>query len=424
MVAPSFTSQLLPASFRGVPFGVIGGDASVGRRNAVHEYPFRDTQWAEDLGRSARHIRVQGFVVGDDAIAKRARLIEAAERPGDGELVHPTFGRIKVALLDFQMSEKWDQGRVFELAFTFIEQGLRQFPATGKSTSDAVLVNAAMANAAASEAFAARAGASFQRGDAVLQEAKASAASWGGSATTATNDATTLLHLTDIPSSDGQPVTIKSLVGEAAAARQTVEAARLALNAGAAGLTTSSAVGYGGAVQAMADAVRSASPRPADAIRAMVALIAFSPIITTDTSPTGAALAAVQAASRDLFRRAAVVGAAISATEYQPTSNDDAAAMRNRVLALLDDEITNAGDLGEDDVFASLRALRSTVAQDLNARGAGLPDEVLISSAQPVPSLVLAQRLYRDLTRADELEAEANAVHPAFMPVAFKGLSS
>jgi len=72
----SYWSQLRPASYRGVPFGVLGGSASFGRRNAVHEYPFRDTPWVEDLGMSARHVHVTGFLVGDDVIAQRTKLIQ------------------------------------------------------------------------------------------------------------------------------------------------------------------------------------------------------------------------------------------------------------------------------------------------------------------------------------------------------------
>ncbi|REF28617.1 prophage DNA circulation protein [Xenorhabdus cabanillasii] len=46
-----WAEHLHPASFRGVPFAVISGESVFGRRQAVHEYPYRDTAWIEDLGR-------------------------------------------------------------------------------------------------------------------------------------------------------------------------------------------------------------------------------------------------------------------------------------------------------------------------------------------------------------------------------------
>ena len=82
-----------------------------------------------------------------------------------------------------------------------------------------------------------------------------------------------------------------------------------------------------------------------------------------------------------------------------------------------------AGDQGADDVYNALRSLRTAVAADLEARGAGLPSTMTVASAVPPPALVLAQRLYRDSSRSDELVRQANCIHPAFMPTSFKALS-
>ena len=50
-------------------------------------------------------------------------------------------------------------------------------------------------------------------------------------------------------------------------------------------------------------------------------------------------------------------------TAYQPSSYDDAVSVRNQVCALLDTEITIAGDQGEDDVYNALRALLKLVGE-------------------------------------------------------------
>lgn len=132
----------------------------------------------------------------------------------------------------------------------------------------------------------------------------------------------------------------------------------------------------------------------------------------------------MQLASGDLFRRAAVSAAAQASANYQPASTDDAVAVRTQVLAVIDLEITRAGDNGEDGVYTALRTLRASVVSDMNVKGAALPTLVTVETGSPVPSLALAQRLYRDSTRSDELVRRAEPKHPAFMPVEFKALNA
>lgn len=46
----NWQEHIHPASFRGVPFAIIDADGNFGRRQAVHEYPYRDTVWTEIWG--------------------------------------------------------------------------------------------------------------------------------------------------------------------------------------------------------------------------------------------------------------------------------------------------------------------------------------------------------------------------------------
>jgi prophage DNA circulation protein len=186
----------------------------------------------------------------------------------------------------------------------------------------------------------------------------------------------------------------------------------------------SSATDFAAAAQALATALSATAVRPADAMRLLSNLANFSPDDATSPSTIGAAMAVMQSATGDLFRRAAVVALARVSADYEPTSADDAAAVRAAVCAALDAEIGIAGDQGQDATFNALRAVRAAVSMDLATRGAGLASIGVVASALPMPAPVLAQRLYRDPGRADELVAQADPVHPAFMPVAFKALSS
>jgi len=95
------------------------------------------------------------------------------------------------------------------------------------------------------------------------------------------------------------------------------------------------------------------------------------------------------------------------------------------VTAAIDAAAVTAGG-GLDDLFAALRALRIAVVEDLRVRGASLAHVRTFSLPAPLPALSLAQRLYRDAARADELVGEAgdSCVSPLFMPVTLQALAA
>ncbi len=444
LASGSFWEQLRPASFRGVPFAVVSGGVRIGRRLAVHEYPLRDTVWPEDLGRNPRRMQVQGFVVGDDAIAHRERLIAACETKGPGELVHPTLGRLKVSVLDVEFAEHRDKGRVFEVTFSFIEAGERVFPAAQTDTKGLVALAAQNANLAAAADFVAKAVQALENGAAVAQAALATASEWTGAAMSAANDAASLVNMVAIlPGSFGRQAqallsgftsfqksrpassdTIQTLQGQASASRAQTASSAASVTAAAAALSPNTASAYAPIAQALPQVVQQNAPTPRDALRALTTLAQPQTLPIPPSGTVGQAMGDIQAAQGDLFRRAAVVALALAASSYQPFSADDAASVRSSVTALLDDEITTAGDEGDDGSYLALRSLRAAVVQDLNTRGAALAAVIWIRTASPMPSLALAQQLYRDSSRADEIVAEANPPHPAFMPTAFRGLAS
>lgn len=155
------------ASWNGVPFVAQGQEHRAGRRTAVHEYPWRDEVWVEDLGRAVRGKRVNGFLVGSDVALQRAAMRRAVETPGPGELVLPTEGRITCCLVGYSDSETWDEGRVVRLQFEFVEggpQGVRRLPATVRDTRAAVAEAADAAASASSRSWLQRVGDVGQNG--------------------------------------------------------------------------------------------------------------------------------------------------------------------------------------------------------------------------------------------------------------------
>ncbi len=180
------------------------------------------------------------------------------------------------------------------------------------------------------------------------------------------------------------------------------------------------------ACSAVTEAVRAACADPADAVRLLAELAAYTatPPASSAAAPIGAAMATVTAATAALCRRAALGSLALACADCQLSAYEDAVALLVQVTALIDAEITVAGDAGQDGTFVALRALRAAVVQDLTTRAADLPHLVLITSAEPMPAPALAQRLYQDGSRAADLVARADPVHPAFLPTSFEGLAT
>ncbi|WP_419900687.1 DNA circularization N-terminal domain-containing protein [Roseomonas sp. USHLN139] len=190
----SWIDDLRPASLRGVPFGVWGNDNHFGRRAAIHEYPFRDQPWAEDLGRAIPRHTIVGFIVGDDVAQQQDALIEAAEAPGEAELVHPSLGLRRVTVLDLGTAARHDLGRVIEITLTCIETGERAFPTAEFATAWGVLEAADLADSASLTDFATRAQNAVRRGAAVAEAAQKTVQKWTGTARRLIGSAGNLLN--------------------------------------------------------------------------------------------------------------------------------------------------------------------------------------------------------------------------------------
>lgn len=259
----SWKNHLKPASFRGIPFGVLEGESRFGRKNVVHDYPYRDQPWIEDLGKSARVITVTGFLVGDDVIAQRDRMIAAAESSVDlSNLVHPTYGALQVNLVGpLVVTESWDKGRMFEIRFSFIESGQRLFPTVATSTGDVVKTACMATDGAASADFLTKAGSALKMGAAVVGQVASTAAFWGRKIQNLSNDATNLMNMvstlkggygrysggrnvagigaTTLIAAAGGAATVQSLIAAGSVSRTAVSAATSTLSSVASNLSGS-----------------------------------------------------------------------------------------------------------------------------------------------------------------------------------------
>lgn len=128
--------RLQPASFRGVPFKVSDDEATYGRRSNTNEYPLRDVPYTEDMGRKARRYSVSAYVIGNDYMTQRDRLLTALEAGGSATLVHPFYGSVTVNVDgDIKVSHSRDNGGMCTISLQFVESGQLNYPTAGGATS-------------------------------------------------------------------------------------------------------------------------------------------------------------------------------------------------------------------------------------------------------------------------------------------------
>lgn len=113
---------------------------------------------------------------------------------------------------------------------------------------------------------------------------------------------------------------------------------------------------------------------------------------------------------------------ALAATDFRSLDAAQVAkAQINAVFAVAEEGAADALDTA---TYRALVTLHAAVARDLTTRARPLPRIVAYETAGPLPALVLAQRLYGDASRADDLVAENAARAPLFMPPSGRALSA
>ena len=436
-----FLGLLQTATFRGVPFKVVGSQVKKGRRLAVHEYPFRDGGWAEDMGRALRAYSFTGYLIGDLAPVLQLALDNAIEARGPGLLIHPTLGALRVSVASASTAVHRDRGRVIEVAFEFVEQTDTVFPTAYIATAVNVLAAAASSLVACNQDLGGVAGPAAATGSTVTGEGQTVVSAFVGATALGGGDATAIVGLaTALPAPDNDTsygrysagsaslvlavgITVATLQGQLAAQRAAIATAG-ATAVATAGMFTAT-TDMMDPLSNLVEAMRTGMNNPADQVRVLLNLAVFS---YRDSAGGSIGISADRATMRDAMaaacRRAALVSLARASATYQPVSYEDAATLRALVAAALDVEITAAGDAGEDDTYAALKTLRACVVRDLTVRGASLPTVVAVNLPLNLPSLTIAQRLYQDASRSDEIAGEAHAIHPAFCPLSFQALSA
>jgi prophage DNA circulation protein len=122
-----------PAYFRGARFHVDTDARKGGRRVALHQYPKRNLPYAEDMGRTAFQIDVQGYLIGPDYLTDMDWLIDALEADGPGELTLPLPYKLQdvtVMVQGYSVTTSREKGGFCSVEMAFVEYGDANFRST------------------------------------------------------------------------------------------------------------------------------------------------------------------------------------------------------------------------------------------------------------------------------------------------------
>ncbi|MCE5256866.1 MAG: DNA circularization N-terminal domain-containing protein [Spirochaetaceae bacterium] len=419
----SWRDEWRAGSFRSVPFKWKQSDATVGRKTARHDYPKRDDAYVEDMGLRPREFTLECFVIGQDYIDQRDALVSALETAGPGTLEHPTMGTMFVSLNgDVRMSESTSEGGMCRFTIPLIRVEEDNYPSEETDTAAQVedssddLIDASESDF--EDEFSCEDEPDNVTDDAESLTDQICGVMDGLAAKFKTSTATPgfVKDLNKIQNSIktliGKPFTLaKSISGQINKLR---DLALAPLN-----LILSSRT----QLRRGASLSKSIQNLPTDLFNAYAGLFDYgrqgsklypssAPSTSESTTPSKARKAKNQAALTALVRRTAIAEAARTSAEMDHASYDDAMEMRDRIADAIDAELLDSSD----SVYSALVDLRAAVVTDINARGANLSRIVTITLSRTEPALVIAHRLYRDATRAEELITRNNIAHPSFVP--------
>lgn len=437
-MSESIVQSLIPATFRGVPFIVEGMVSRVARRTAIHEYPYREAIWAEDMGGGVNVFAFSGFFADNAggllAMLARDAFLLAAKQKGPGLLTHPTLGVMQVSVLSFASSEDKDHLGRFGLELEVCETATGpEFPADAGGAGSISLASLNVLSAGGSD-YAAAALRYAGLGAGVLMVAPGVLRAWSALPASLSTTAESVMgavaglgdgwgRYTDGNAATAAPAgsTPQSLIAETLAAQADMQATvAMSLDTAADGTP----VKVSAAAEAISGAILASAADPADQIRLLAPMAGYAATGTSAGGTLGDGIVAIEAAAAALCRTVTLARLAAAVAAYRLASYEEAIALRQQVADLFNAELLAASADARDASFSALRDLRSAVLDYLGGLAATLPATEVVVLPAPVPALAVAQLLYNDASRTGEIIARADPPHPAFMPTMFTALAA
>lgn len=391
-----------PGSFRGVPFNVESVDLGGGRKIVVHEYPLQDDPFIEDLGQRGRAFSIEAYVIGDFYIDLRDALIKALEAEGPGRLDLPYIsleaGEFQVS--SFSVRESREEGGIARFLIEFLQTPAEpMFPmelpdlmgsvdSKVKALLDAAqnALPAAMNTKGQPSAFL-KSLSSVVKGagnaiNAALAPINTAVGAFTGPLDQATQFAADLKRQVDKIILDADTL-VRSPFVAADRFRDVFEA-----------LFESPAL----------------PPRNLDALLEVYEFDSETPKpapVTRNREREGANYDALQL----MIQRMTLASAASFAPRVEYESFEAAVETRERITALLDEQIEVAGD----DLLPALTDLRAALVQAVPGEGSDLPRLLSFTPPATLPSVVIAHRLHGNVDKELDLVARNKIRHPGFV---------
>ena len=421
--------RLETASFRGVSFHIESENASFGRRVQTHEFPNRDKPYSEDLGRIALRPNITAYVMGDDCLAQRDRLLDALNKPGPGTLIHPTLGKMTVCVTDqIKVSTASNEGRMVRFDLHFVEAGELAYPQADAATANILTSSCSAVDEAVNQLFAgfSLAGMPDFLQSQVLDDVGQML-----------DTITTAVTLADRAAFDAIRLLkgdISILLPPPSSGTGFVERVKKLWNAGnrladnsrrlhtriknLSGIALNNGLAPRGLWK-----TDSATTRTATQQRNLVASV----LRTTALSEAALAVTAM-AAPAGLARESATPTSGWPTLSHPALSNavvpqnspaelltwDALVDLRETLNVALDREIKRASD---DGVFLALRRLKSSLNIDISARLVQTEKTVVRTPEEVTPALVLAAAWYDAAGRESDIIQRNGVAHPGFVPV-------
>ncbi|MBO3274124.1 DNA circularization protein [Pseudomonas schmalbachii] len=383
----SWLDNYRKASFRGAAFYVSTADADYGRRLITHEHAQRDIPYTEDNGRKARRFTVDGYLLGPDYHLARDALIDACEGVGAATLVHPYRGELTVSCDGLRVSESEGELAYCRISMTFIEAGEASFPRSMVDSVNAV-------SGAAIDLETASLGAFVEQ---FLTE---------GFPGFVLQSAVAVVHtITGFLSSPGF-----TLLGSILAISR--YNAKVKAISSTAGVLARNPQNLGGALQDVFREIRLAFGSNAGPVLSAAVQEFQKPWTGPVDTPSRQQEKINYDALQDLVRLDSLSEAAIVAVEKDFDSLDEARDTRNELDAAIDAEQERTTS---DEVYTALGDLHAEVATGIPQPDQQLPQLVVYAPNITQPSLKVAQTLYADASRADEIATRNRIRHPGFL---------
>lgn len=424
----TWRDDLLPASFRGIKFLIEQATVPVGRKGQLHEYPQRDEPFFESLGKQSQVHKVSAFVIGDDCFERRDKLLEALEKEGPGELVHPWLGRMQVDVGECDLSHSRPEGGMARLELTFYPSKPRKFP-TGTANTQQQVVKS-------SETLLQSALRRYKAAMALVDKARINMIGLRNGLSNVyaiiQRQFTPFLGLFTnlsgfIQSLVNSPSALSALFSSYFSDFSTSGLFRTGVSRS----SSSSGQGTSGA-----GAVTAPSYRNSVALASQHAEAVTS--INTVPQAGGADTTAAAQAVADLVQDALLVQVALIISEMpvatQPVTVESTPSIDHQAVQpverpevpvaddvielrdALSEAIWDASLKAEPEHYQALNTLRQALVKHLTAVAASGVRLVDITPAETLPALVLAYRRFGDATRAGEVVQRNRIQHPGFVP--------